>query len=214
MAPSSITSSYTNVVGKSPSETGRGGGREISYGRYSFKGGRAFNPKTGMEVPKSKLTIGEMGALEESKIDLSSQFSRGGGGREIFTDQTSGSRLGGMGVNIRGGSGGGSITNPRIREEADLMEFYDWKYGFDPRFDSTLYQMKESQKFGDFAKTQSPNKSYSELTPSMQGTIAGRYDLEKALGGSYQQSYMRAAGMEPNTLEFKQRYGQEYRHLR
>jgi hypothetical protein len=135
MIPSNLAVSYTDITGNPiPSMTStpstlnedvkkkKPPGREVSYGRYIFRNGKIFDKNNKREVSQlsADLTSGEIGAYFDSQVDLPEEETNGAGasgGRASgggFTDGTSGSRLGGTSVDIRGGGGGDSLRKGQI----------------------------------------------------------------------------------------------------
>ncbi len=226
MPPLRDRSSTSSTGSTSSAERQRG--REVSYGRYTFRGGKIFDGR-GREIPRSQagLSIGELRALSESQIDFPEQSIGGGGmgGGGGFTDGTSGSRIGGTGVNIRGGGGGGSITNPYIRAESDLIDYLNWKYGSDIRADApsriagTLGQYEE--------RIQSLMKSGGTRGRSLTREAAERVEREERSAAQRKKNWETvigggpgAAGLlnqaiaqeDPNSAAFKQ-YSQMLKNL-
>lgn len=222
-APSSIQSSFNRMTGDNNQ------GSEITYGRYIFKGGKIFD-FSGKEISKKKagLTVGEVGALEESKqapieFSLGAGGGRGlsgiGGATEGYTG--AGPRIGGTSVNISDSGGGSSarITNPLIRQEAQRMEFANWLYGGDPNYGYTqgvASDIKRAQTRGEqlssaLLRERPESRQDPETLARIYGTLQANED---AAARTFQSAYMKAMGQIPNTQEFKQRYGQEYSQVR
>lgn len=213
-APSTIQSSFNKMTGDNTQ------GSEITYGRYIFKGGKIFD-FTGKEISRKKagLTVGEVGALEESK-QAPMQFSLGaggGGGASGVGGATggytgAGPRIGGTSVNISdsGGGSGARITNPLIRQEAQRMEFANWLYGGDPNYAATqaiASDIQRAQARGEqLGQAVSSLPSYAQKDPTALGEIWGRAsqgwdtDSKRFQGGSIISQYGRGSQQFGNFL--------------
>jgi hypothetical protein len=95
---------------------------------------------------------------------------------------TSGSRVGGSSVNIKGGSGSGSerSSNPLIRQAQELQEYYDW---VDSRVGAGKFSWSLAKPGSTQGTISAPEfnkaamdtfkKPYMNLTPAERGRVAG-----------------------------------------